>query len=84
VVSSSSDTVFVQLAAFRVKTGADDFMAHMSGELDADLVQRLRVVSGGDVYRVQLGPYLSRSDAMAAADRLRADLGISPMLVNPH
>ena len=84
VGSASGDAVFLQLAAFRVKTGADDFMAHMNGELDGSLSQRLRVVSSGDVYRVQLGPYTTRSDAIAAADRLRSDLGIAPMVVAPH
>jgi rare lipoprotein A len=84
VNTPSGDAVFLQLAAFRVKTGADDFLAHMNGELDASLAQRLRVVSSGEVYRVQLGPYTSRQDAIAAAERLRSDLGIAPMVVAPH
>jgi rare lipoprotein A len=84
VNTPSGDGVFLQLAAFRVKTGADDFLAHMNGELDASLAQRLRVVSFGEVYRVQLGPYGSRQDAITAAERLRSDLGIAPMVVAPH
>jgi cell division protein FtsN len=56
----------------------------MNGELDASLAQRLRVVSFGEVYRVQLGPYGSRQDAITAAERLRSDLGIAPMVVAPH
>jgi rare lipoprotein A len=84
VGTASGDAVFLQLAAFRVRTGADDFMAHMTGELDASLSQRLRVVAAGEVYRVQLGPYISRQEAIAAAERLRSDLGIAPMVVAPH
>ena len=84
VGTPSGDAVFLQLAAFRVRTGADDFMAHMNGELDSSLSQRLRVVSAGEVYRVQLGPYSSRQDAIVAADRLRGDLGIAPMVVGPN
>ncbi len=84
VSAPSGDGVFLQLAAFRVRTGADDFLAHMNGELDASLSVRLRVISAGDVYRVQLGPYASREAAVSAADRLRGDLGIEPIVVNPY
>ena len=83
VGTPSGDAVYLQLAAFRVRTGADNFLAHMNGELDAGLSQRLRVTSSGEVYRVQLGPFTSREDAVAAADRLRSDLGIAPMVVAP-
>jgi len=84
MVAAGSGTVYLQLAAFHVRTGADGFVLHLQSELEPALVQRLHVVSAENLYRVQLGPYNGRSDANAAAQRLRDDLGIEPIFVTPH
>jgi rare lipoprotein A len=83
-VAGGAGTVYLQLAAFHVKTGADGFVLHLQSELEPALAQRLHVVSADALYRVQLGPYSDRSDATVAAQRLRDDLGIEPIFVVPH
>lgn len=75
---------FVQLGAFRLRAGADDFLQHMTHELDPTLAGRLRVVAGDNYYRVQLGPYSERADAEGAAQRLHEDLGYAVIVVGPR
>jgi rare lipoprotein A len=84
IVAASGGAVYLQLAAFRVKTGADEFVLHLQSELEPALAQRLHVMSTENLYRVQLGPYNARIDASAAAQRLRDDLGIEPIFVTPR
>jgi len=84
MVAAGGGAVYLQLAAFHVRTGADGFVLHLQSELEPALAQRLHVVSAENLYRVQLGPYNGRSDASAAAQRLRDDLGIEPIFVTPR
>ena len=73
---------FLQLGAFRMRTGADDFLRHMARELDPTLAGRLRIVTGDSLYRVQIGPYSQRADAEVAARRLRDDMGYAVVVVS--
>ena len=75
---------YLQLAAFRVRSGAEGFLQHLALELDPALAGRLRILSSESFYRVQLGPYADRSEAEGAAARLRDDLGIAPVIVAPQ
>jgi rare lipoprotein A len=75
---------YLQLAAFRGRAGAEGFLQHLTGELEPALAARLRINLADSYYRVQLGPYTDRSEAEGAAERLRGDLGIAPIIVPPH
>jgi rare lipoprotein A len=75
---------YLQLAAFRVRSGAEGFLQHLTRELDPALATRLRITNSESFFRVQLGPYAQRSEAEGAALRLRDDLGLASMIVTPH
>ena len=75
---------YLQLGAFHVQLGADDFMRHMARELEPALASRLRIVASDRFYRVQLGPYADRAQAEGAAQKVRDDLGITPLIVDPR
>jgi len=75
---------YLQLAAFRVRSGAEGFLQHLTRELDPALATRLRITNSESFFRVQLGPYAQRSEAEGAALRLRDDLGLASMIVAPH
>jgi rare lipoprotein A len=75
---------YLQLAAFKVRSGAEGFLQHLTRELDPALATRLRITNSESFFRVQLGPYAQRSEAEGAALRLRDDLGLASMIVTPH
>ncbi|MDR2788354.1 MAG: septal ring lytic transglycosylase RlpA family protein [Candidatus Accumulibacter sp.] len=66
--------IFLQLGAFSSEENAENLRAHLTRELDW-LEESLRIQAGDGIYRVRLGPYASRADASAVAERIRAALG---------
>jgi rare lipoprotein A len=72
--------IFLQLGAFASADNAESLRAHLARELDW-LTEAIRIESGGDLYRVQLGPYVGRADADRVAERIQAALGYRPTLV---
>jgi rare lipoprotein A len=71
---------WLQLGAFRERDGALDFQRKVERELDW-LAPSLAVFTDRDLHRLQAGPYRTRSDAGSAADRLRAELQLVPLIV---
>ena len=71
---------WVQLGAFRERDGADSFARHVGAEFDW-LAPLLRIFEEGSLYRLQAGPYPSREDALASAERIREALQLVPMVV---
>jgi rare lipoprotein A len=71
---------WVQLGAFRQRDGAESFQQRVGSELDW-LSPLLAVFSDASLYRLQAGPYPSRSDASAAAERIRSALQLVPVIV---
>ncbi len=74
---------YLQLGAFRAKSGADSFAALVGREIDPAIASRVRVVEGAGFYRVRVGPYPQRADADGAAASLRAAIA-QPVLVMPE
>ena len=74
---------YLQLGAFRAKTGADSFASHVGREIDPALASRILVSEAGGLYRVRVGPYAQRADADGAAAGLRAAIAV-PVLVMPE
>jgi rare lipoprotein A len=70
----------VQLGAFRERDGAEGFARHVGAELDW-LAPQLAVFSDAALYRLQAGPYPSRDDARASAERIREALQLVPVVV---
>jgi rare lipoprotein A len=71
---------FLQLGAFASADNAESLRAHLARELDW-LTEAIRIESGDDLHRVQLGPYAGRADADRVAERIQAALGYRPTLV---
>lgn len=71
---------FIQLAAFGSSDNAESFRARMDRELDW-LADKLRTESSGNVHRVQVGPFASRSEAESMIARIVDRLGMRPTIV---
>jgi rare lipoprotein A len=71
---------WLQLGAFRERDGAFDFQRKVEREVDW-LAPLLAVFTDRDLHRLQAGPYASRGDANGAADRLRAELQLVPLVI---
>lgn len=71
---------WLQLGAFRRLDGAEALRQKVAGQ-HAALAPLLTVFNESRLYRLQAGPYASRSDARVAAARLRDTLEAAPVIV---
>lgn len=71
---------WVQLGAFRDAEGAAGFRGRVEAEVDW-LGPLLAIVKERSLHRLQAGPYASREDAQAAAQRIREALQLVPVVV---
>lgn len=71
---------WMQLGAFRERDGAFDFQRKVERELDW-LAPRLAVFVDRELHRLQAGPYATRGEASSAAERLRTELQLVPLIV---
>jgi peptidoglycan lytic transglycosylase len=79
-IAMAAPGFWLQLGAFRERDGALDFQRKVERELDW-LAPSLAVFTDRDLHRLQAGPYRTRADASGAADRLRAELQLVPLIV---
>jgi len=79
-IAMAAPGFWLQLGAFRERDGALDFQRKVERELDW-LAPLLAVFTDRDLHRLQAGPYHTRADASSAADRLRAELQLVPLIV---
>lgn len=71
---------YVQLAAMRQREGVDRLQQRVSDEL-AGLMPMLAVFHESSMYKLKVGPYATRQDALLAADQAREALQLNPMVV---
>lgn len=71
---------WVQLGAFRDAEGAAGFRSRVEAEVDW-LGPLLAIVKERALHRLQAGPYASREEAQAAAQRIREALQLVPVVV---
>ncbi len=72
----------VQLGAFQNHANAQNFLAHVQGQLaSAQVEPKVREVRG--IYRVYVGPYADRDEARRVADRITSAFGIDAAIA-PH
>ena len=71
---------WVQLGAFRQRTGAENFQKRVEAEL-LELGPVLALFGDAGLFRLQAGPYPSREEARSVAERLRAALQLVPVIV---
>lgn len=72
--------IYLQLAAFSAQASAESMRERLARELDW-LATRIYVVPTGDLYKLQLGPYASRDDAVGVAQRIARELNFQPFVV---
>jgi len=73
---------WIQLGAFRERDGAESFRRRIGADGESSWLEPLLAIFGdASLYRVQAGPYASRDDADAAAQRARSALAIVPIVV---
>jgi rare lipoprotein A len=76
----ASPGYWLQLGAFTRLDGAETLRARVA--LDADwLAPLLAIIKDKQLNRLQAGPYASRADAQAAADKLRDAAGLGAVIV---
>jgi rare lipoprotein A len=78
--SAAAPGFWVQLGAFRDAEGATGFRSRVEAEVDW-LGPLLGVVKERTLHRLQAGPYASRDEAQAAAQRIREALQLVPVVV---
>ncbi len=79
-LTSGARGYWVQLGAFRERSGAESFQQRVSSELDW-LAPLMAVFSEAPLYRLQAGPYASRDEAQGAAQRVRDALQLVPVII---
>ncbi len=78
--AAASPGFWVQLGAFRQRDGAEQFQQRVASELGW-LSPLLGIFSEPELFRLQAGPYPTRSEAQDAAGRVRDTLKLVPMVV---
>ena len=71
--------VFLQLGAFSTRENAEALRDHLESQLD--IAVPLRVRADGAHFKVLMGPYPRRADALAAAERIAQRSGSRPFVV---
>src|SRR5688572_22100685 len=79
-VAAGEQAVYLQLGAFRTRENAETLQEQVRSEA-AWLQDAVRVRMSGELWRLQVGPYLSREAARAVAERIAADLALNAILV---
>jgi len=82
VSTEASGGFSVQLGAFQNNVNAQNFLAHVQGQLATAQVEP-KVREAGGLYRVYVGPYPDRDEARKVADRLTSAFGFATA-VAPH
>ena len=72
--------VFLQLGAFSAREAAENFRVRVYRELTW-LSEAIQVIAGGAGFRLHLGPYRSRDEARAVADRIQTEFNLRPVFV---
>jgi rare lipoprotein A len=76
VSTETSGGFSVQLGAFQNNVNAQNFLAHVQGQLATAQVEP-KVREAGGLYRVYVGPYPDRDEAKRVADRLTSAFGFA-------
>lgn len=70
---------FLQLGAFSIKESAENLSTKIKQEL-IWLMEPTQIISKDGLYRVRLGPYSSKTEAMAIADKIKETFNLKPLI----
>ena len=79
-VEAEPGGIYLQLGAFADRDNAENFRARLALEL-ATLDRPAELYRKDGLFRLHVGPYRTRAEAVAAADRLRDALDVKPHVV---
>jgi len=80
-VSAGLAGIYLQLGAFSSQANAESFRDNIRKQLSW-LGQPVRIQKRGTLFRLHLGPFASRGEANAMAERIRTELDFKPLVVN--
>jgi rare lipoprotein A len=80
VVAREPAGLWLQLGAFASADTAESFREHAARELDW-MKEPIVVQQREGLHRVRLGPYRTREEAQAIADKVRQSLGVAPTVL---
>lgn len=78
-MAENNGSVYVQLGAFSSQSNAENFKAHLARELDHD-ANKLSIQSNANLYRVRLGPFSNRNEALAVVSRVTGEKNIKAVI----
>jgi peptidoglycan lytic transglycosylase len=81
VVTAETAGLWLQLGAFSSAESAESFRDHAARELDW-MLEPIAVMQRDGLHRVRLGPYKTRAEADAIAEKVRQTLGVNPAVTN--
>jgi rare lipoprotein A len=79
-VEAEPGGIYLQLGAFADRDNAENFRARLALEF-ASLDRPAEVYRKDGFFRLHVGPYRTRAEALAAADRLKDALDVKPHVV---
>jgi rare lipoprotein A len=80
-VAAGNGGLFLQLGAFSTAENADAFLRKLRIDV-AWLADSMQVLRSDGLYKVHAGPYRTREEAEAAAERVRKELGFKAFILN--
>jgi rare lipoprotein A len=81
MIAQESAGTWIQIGAFASAQGAESFREHAARELPW-MLEPIEVAQREGLHRVRLGPYRTREEAAAIADKVRQSLGFAPTLIS--
>ncbi len=79
VVAPDAGGLYLQLGAFSSVENAESFRSKMARDLTW-LLEPIQILPRESLYRVRLGPYKTREEAQAIADKIRESLDFAPVI----
>ena len=80
VTADANEGIYLQFGAFGSYISADRLANQLNGEIAHVEARNVHIHSGGDLHRVRLGPYPTRTAAVNAAVRIQEVTGMKPTL----
>ena len=80
-VDAEAGGIYLQLGAFSARENAENFRVRVYQQL-AWLNEAIQIHRRDGMFRLHLGPYRARKEANAVAEKIRAELDFTPLLVN--
>ncbi|TAM07738.1 MAG: SPOR domain-containing protein [Pusillimonas sp.] len=77
----TSGSIYLQFGAFSAPENAQSLAQKLSQKIVSAGTASVRIKAANNMYRVQMGPYANRADAISAASRIKQQTGTEPTLV---